>query len=100
MGSIADLNRLPSAIFVVDILKEKIAVSEARKLNIPTFAIVDTNSDPTLMDFPIPANDDASKSIDIITKIMVKTVTARDVSINTGSWVAERTMRYSPWPAA
>ena len=74
LGSIADLNRLPSAIFVVDILKENIAVAEAKKLNIPTFAIVDTNSDPTKVDFPIPANDDASKSIDLIVKIMVKAV--------------------------
>ena len=74
LGSIADLNRLPSALFVVDINKEHIAVAEARKLNIPTFAIVDTNSDPTKVDFPIPANDDASKSIDLITKLMVKAV--------------------------
>lgn len=74
LGSISDLNRLPSAIFVVDINKEHIAVAEAKKLNIPTFAIVDTNSDPTKVDFPIPANDDASKSIDLIVKIMVKAV--------------------------
>ena len=74
LGSISDLNRLPSAIFVVDILKEKIAVAEARKLNIPTFAMVDTNSDPTLIDFPIPSNDDASKSIQLITKLMVDAV--------------------------
>lgn len=74
LGSISDLNRLPSAIYVVDILKEKIAVAEARKLNIPTFAMVDTNSDPTLIDFPIPANDDASKSIHLITKIMVDAI--------------------------
>ncbi|MCK5079551.1 MAG: 30S ribosomal protein S2, partial [Bacteroidales bacterium] len=74
LGSISDLNRLPSAIFVVDILKEKIAVAESRKLNIPTFAMVDTNSDPTLIDFPIPANDDASKSIHLIVKIMVDAV--------------------------
>ena len=74
LGSIADLNRLPSAIFVVDILKEKIAVAEARKLNIPTFAMVDTNSDPTLIDFPVPANDDASKSISLITRIMVDAI--------------------------
>jgi small subunit ribosomal protein S2 len=66
LGSIADMNRLPSALFIVDINKENIAVAEARKLNIPTFAIVDTNSDPTLIDFPIPANDDASKSISLI----------------------------------
>ncbi len=74
LGSISDLNRLPSAIFVVDILKEKIAVAESRKLNIPTFAMVDTNSDPTLIDFPIPSNDDASKSIHLIVKIMVDAV--------------------------
>ena len=71
LGSIAELNRLPSAVFVIDILKEKIAIAEARKLNIPTFAIVDTNSDPNLIDFPIPANDDASKSIEVIVKTMV-----------------------------
>lgn len=74
LGSIAELNRLPSAVFVVDILKEKIAVAEARKLNIPTFAIVDTNSDPNLIDFPIPGNDDASKSIELIIKIMVQAI--------------------------
>jgi len=74
LGSIADLNRLPSAIFVVDILKEKIAIAEARKLNIPTFAIVDTNSDPNIIDFPIPANDDASKSIELILRILSQAI--------------------------
>lgn len=74
LGSIADLNRLPSAVFVVDILKEHIAIAEAKKLNIPTFAIVDTNSDPTKVDFAIPANDDATKSIDLIVKVLVKAV--------------------------
>lgn len=74
LGSISDLNRLPSALFVVDIVKEKIAIAEARKLNIPTFAIVDTNSDPTLVDFPIPANDDASKSIALILDVMTKAI--------------------------
>jgi small subunit ribosomal protein S2 len=74
LGSIADLTRLPSAIFIVDILKEKIAVNEAKKLNIPTFAIVDTNSNPNEVDFPIPANDDASKSISIIVGIMVQAI--------------------------
>ncbi|MFA8300774.1 MAG: 30S ribosomal protein S2 [Hyphomicrobiales bacterium] len=74
LGSIADLNRLPSALFIVDINKEHIAVAEARKLNIPTFAVVDTNSDPTLVDFPIPANDDASKSIALISSIMCKAI--------------------------
>lgn len=66
LGSIADLTRLPAAMFVVDILKENIAVREANRLSIPVFAIVDTNSDPNQVDFPIPANDDASKSISLI----------------------------------
>jgi len=74
LGSIADLSKLPSAIFVVDIMKEHIAIAEARKLNIPTFAIVDTNSDPNLVDFPIPANDDASKSITLIIKKMIEAI--------------------------
>ena len=65
-GSIADMTRQPAAIFIVDIIKEHIALKEAKRLNIPTFALVDTNSNPTLVDFPIPANDDASKSITII----------------------------------
>lgn len=65
-GSIADMTRQPAAIFIVDILKEHIALNEAKRLNIPTFAMVDTNSDPRLVDFPIPANDDATKSISII----------------------------------
>jgi small subunit ribosomal protein S2 len=65
-GSIADMTRQPAALFIVDILKEHIAVAEARKLNIPIFAMVDTNSNPKLIDFPIPANDDATKSITII----------------------------------
>ena len=66
LGSIADLNRLPSALFVVDVLKERIAVAEANRLGIPVFAMVDTNSDPTNIDYVIPANDDASKSIEIV----------------------------------
>lgn len=66
LGSIADLTRLPSALFIVDINKEHIAVAEAKRLNIPTFAMVDTNCDPNAVDFPIPANDDASKSISLI----------------------------------
>ena len=74
LGSISDLTRLPAALFVVDILKEHIAISEARKLSIPTFAIVDTNSDPNLVDYPIPANDDASKSIGLIVDIMTKAI--------------------------
>lgn len=71
LGSIADLTRLPSALFIVDIVKEHIAVAEARKLGIPTFAMVDTNSDPSLVDFPIPANDDATKSIELIVDLMI-----------------------------
>ncbi|PID93217.1 MAG: 30S ribosomal protein S2 [Bacteroidetes bacterium] len=66
LGSIADLTRLPAAMFVVDVSKEYIAVREANRLNIPVFAMVDTNSDPRNIDFPIPANDDASKSISLI----------------------------------
>ncbi len=66
LGSIADLSRLPSALFIVDINNEKIAVAEANKLGIPVFAMVDTNTNPTVVDFPIPANDDAAKSIEII----------------------------------
>jgi small subunit ribosomal protein S2 len=68
LGGIAELTRLPSAIFVVDVKKEHIAVKEAQKLNIPIFAMVDTNSDPNDADYPIPANDDAFKSIEIIVK--------------------------------
>ena len=66
LGSIADMTRLPAAMFVIDVSKEHIAVREAKRLNIPLFAIVDTNSDPSPVDFPIPANDDASKSISLI----------------------------------
>ncbi|WP_303913928.1 30S ribosomal protein S2, partial [Bacteroides mediterraneensis] len=66
LGSIADLTRLPSALFVVDVMKENIAVREANRLGIPVFAIVDTNSDPTNVDFVIPANDDATKSVEVI----------------------------------
>ena len=74
LGSIADLTRLPSALFVIDINKEHIAVAEARRLNIPTFALVDTNTNPELIDFPIPANDDASKSIAAILKHMCEAI--------------------------
>ncbi len=68
LGGIADLTRLPAALFIIDIKREHIAVKEAFKLNIPVFAMVDTNSNPELVDFPIPGNDDAFKSIAIITK--------------------------------
>ena len=74
LGSISKMNRIPSAIFVVDIHKEHIAVAEARKLNIPIFAMVDTNSDPNLTEFPIPANDDATKSIECIVEIVTNAV--------------------------
>lgn len=72
LGGIADLTRLPAALFVVDVKNEHIAISEAQKLNIPVFAMVDTNSDPTNIDFPIPTNDDAYKSITIITQVIGK----------------------------
>ena len=74
LGSIADLTRLPSALFVVDVMKEHIAVSEANRLGIPVFAIVDTNSDPRDIDFVIPANDDAAKSIDLILGIVCNAI--------------------------
>lgn len=74
LGGISDLNRLPSALFVVDVKREHIAVAEAQKLNIPVFAMVDTNSDPTHIDFPIPSNDDAFKSISIIVDHISKNI--------------------------
>ncbi|MGV8916180.1 MAG: 30S ribosomal protein S2, partial [Kaistella sp.] len=70
LGSISDMVRLPSAIFVVDIMKEHIAVTEAKKLGIPIFAIVDTNSDPRKVEYVIPGNDDASKSIDMLLSVV------------------------------
>jgi len=70
LGSIIDLTRLPSALFIVDVSKEHIAVREAKRLGIPVFAMVDTNSDPSDIEFPIPANDDASKSISLIIGIL------------------------------
>jgi small subunit ribosomal protein S2 len=74
LGSIADLTRLPAALFIVDVMKEKIAVREAHRLGIPVFAIVDTNSNPEGIDFVIPANDDASQSIKLIVGEMVEAV--------------------------
>jgi len=74
LGGISDLNRLPAALFVIDVKREHIAVAEAQKLNIPVFAMVDTNSDPSDIDFPIPANDDAFKSISIITGYIGKII--------------------------
>src|SRR6476620_1846983 len=74
LGSIADMSRLPAALFVVDIKAEHIAIKEAQKLNIPVFAMVDTNSDPREVDFVIPANDDASKSIDKVMSLVTAAV--------------------------
>jgi small subunit ribosomal protein S2 len=74
LGSITDLTRLPAALFIVDIVKEHIAVAEAKRLGIPTFAIVDTNGDPGQVDYAIPANDDASTSISIITGLITKAI--------------------------
>ena len=74
IGSIADMTRLPAAVFVVDVRKEHIAVAESRKLGIPVFAMVDTNSDPKPIDFVIPANDDATKSIDLIVGLMCNAI--------------------------
>ncbi|WP_297979046.1 30S ribosomal protein S2 [uncultured Capnocytophaga sp.] len=74
LGSIADMTRLPAALFIVDTLREHIAVKEAQKLNIPIFAMVDTNSDPREVDYVIPANDDASRSIDRILSYAVEAI--------------------------
>lgn len=74
LGSISDMTRLPGALFVVDVKKEHIAVAEAQKLNIPIFAMVDTNSDPRPIDFVIPSNDDASKSIDKVLSYITEAV--------------------------
>jgi len=74
LGSIADLTRLPSALFIVDVMKEHIAVLEAQRLGIPVFGIVDTNSNPNDIDFVIPANDDATKSVDVILTAMVAAI--------------------------
>jgi small subunit ribosomal protein S2 len=74
LGSIVDLTRLPSALFIVDVSKEHIAVREAKRLGIPVFAMVDTNSDPSDIEFPIPANDDASKSISLILGIICQAI--------------------------
>jgi small subunit ribosomal protein S2 len=74
LGSIADLTRLPSALFIVDVMKEHIAVKEAQRLGIPIFGIVDTNSNPNNIDFVIPANDDATKSVDVILNAMVTAI--------------------------
>ena len=92
LGSIADLSRLPSALFVVDINKEHIAIAEARRLNIPTFAMVDTNCDPNLVDFAIPANDDASKSVALIIDYVCRAIEegAQERKIDKDSRAAEQ----------
>ena len=74
LGGIANLNRLPSAVFIVDIHHEHLALAESRKLGIKTLGMVDTNSDPTLVDFPIPSNDDASKAISFITNYLTEAI--------------------------
>jgi small subunit ribosomal protein S2 len=74
LGGIEELNRLPAALFIVDVKREHIAVAEAQKLNIPIFAICDTNSDPTKVDYAVPGNDDATKSISLLTKAMADAV--------------------------
>jgi small subunit ribosomal protein S2 len=76
LGSISDMTRLPGALFIVDTRREHIAVREAQKLNIPIFAMIDTNADPRDVDFAIPANDDASKSIDKILGLVTEAVAA------------------------
>jgi len=89
-GAIPDMTRLPSAVFIIDVLKEHIAVREARKLNITTFAMVDTNSDPRNIDFPIAANDDATKSID---KILEKITGAIMEGLSERKVVREKTKK-------
>ncbi len=74
LGGVADMHHLPAALYIVDIYHEHLAVAEANRLGIRTFAMVDTNSDPTLVDFPIPANDDSSKSIEVITKYVTEAI--------------------------
>ena len=74
LGSISDMNRIPAAVFIVDVMKEHIALAEAKKLGIPVIAMVDTNSDPRPVDFPIPANDDASKSIKAVVDAITEAV--------------------------
>lgn len=74
LGSIAEMNRVPAAVFVIDIMKEHIAVAEAKRLGIPVFAMVDTNSDPRKVDFAIPSNDDATKSISKILDVVIENI--------------------------
>lgn len=99
LGSIADLTRLPAALFIVDISKEHIAVAEAKRLNIPTFAIVDTNSNPNEVDYPIPANDDASSSIEIIVRKVAEAI-AEGLSERKIDKEATAQEKENPTPAA
>jgi len=93
LGGIAEMPRLPGALFIVDIRREHIAIDEARKLDIPIIAMVDTNCDPDLVDFPIPSNDDAHKSISLITRAIADAVSegaqAGDVERDAASAEAE-----------
>ncbi|WP_299333636.1 30S ribosomal protein S2 [uncultured Psychroserpens sp.] len=98
LGSISDMTRLPGALFVVDIKREHIAIKEAQKLNIPIFAMVDTNSDPREVDYLIPANDDASKSIDKILSVVTSAVA--DGLAERKSDKAERDAKSEKSPAA
>jgi small subunit ribosomal protein S2 len=103
LGSIVDLTRLPAALFIVDVLKEKIAVREAQRLGIPVFAMVDTNSNPDDVDFVIPANDDASQSIKLIVGVMVDSIkeglqerkVERDMDESDGSPRPSKSKKYS-----
>lgn len=90
VGSIADMSRLPAALFIIDIKKEHIALAEARKLGIPVFAIVDTNSDPKPIDFVIPANDDATKSIELITSALTDSIKEGLADRKAGKAAAEK----------
>lgn len=90
VGSIADMSRLPAALFIIDVKKEHIALAEARKLGIPVFAIVDTNSDPKPIDFVIPANDDATKSIELITSTLTDSIKEGLADRKAGKVAAEK----------
>jgi small subunit ribosomal protein S2 len=95
LGGIAEMPRLPGALFIVDINREHIAVDEARKLGIPIIAIVDTNTDPDLVNFPIPANDDALKSIQLVTGVIAQAISegAKGGEISAANAEAEQEKR-------
>ncbi|BBM68161.1 30S ribosomal protein S2 [Rhodothermus marinus] len=102
LGGIAQMAKLPGALFIVDVVREHIAVSEARKLGIPIIAIVDTNADPELIDYPIPANDDAVRSIELITSVIANAITegAKQREQEEASRKAEREKRAADAEAA